>query len=154
MIASMTLHYLWWILALLLFAGEVLVPGFFLLWIGIAAAVMGLIMLVFPGLGLLAQAVLFAILAFASCMVWWRWLRPRLGRNDDPAADTLSRRGAQMIGRRYVLVEPIVNGRGKARVGDSQWLVEGPDLPLGAEVVVESVDGSTLKVCAATPDQA
>lgn len=150
MIASITMHYLWWILALLLFAGEVLVPGFFLLWIGIAAAVMGLVMLVFPGLGILAQAVLFAVLAFASCMVWWRWLRPRLGRNDDPATHTLSRRGAQMIGRRYVLVEPIVNGRGKARVGDSQWLVEGPDMPLGAAVEVEAVEGSTLKVRAVT----
>ena len=145
-IASIGMHYLWWILALLLFAGEVLAPGFFLLWIGIAAAVMGLVMLAFPGLGILAQAVLFAVLAFASCMVWWRWLRPRLGRNDDPAAQNLSRRGAQMIGRRYVLVEPIVNGRGKARVGDTQWLVEGPDMPRGVEVEVEGVEGSTLKV--------
>ncbi len=144
--ASIGMHYLWWILALLLFAGEVLAPGFFLLWIGIAAAVMGLVMLAFPGLGILAQAVLFAVLAFASCMVWWRWLRPRLGRNDDPAAQNLSRRGAQMIGRRYVLVEPIVNGRGKARVGDTQWLVEGPDMPRGVEVEVEGVEGSTLKV--------
>ncbi|MGB8636452.1 MAG: NfeD family protein [Rhodanobacteraceae bacterium] len=148
--ASIGMHYLWWILALLLFAGEVLAPGFFLLWIGIAAAVMGLVMLAFPGLGILAQAVLFAVLAFASCMVWWRWLRPRLGRNDDPAAQNLSRRGAQMIGRRYVLVEPIVNGRGKARVGDTQWLVEGPDMPRGAEVEVEGVEGSTLKVRAAS----
>mgnify|MGYP002712991941 CR=1 FL=1 len=149
MIASITMHYLWWIVALVLFAGEVLAPGFFLLWIGIAAAVMGLVMLVFPGLGILAQAVLFALLAFASCLVWWHWLRPRLGRNDDPAADMLSRRGAQMIGRRYVLVEPIVNGRGKARVGDSQWLVEGPDMPLGSAVEVEAIEGSTLKVRAA-----
>lgn len=148
--ASIGMHYLWWILALLLFAGEVLAPGFFLLWIGIAAAVMGLVMLGFPSLGILAQAVLFAVLAFASCMVWWRWLRPRLGRNDDPAAQNLSRRGAQMIGRRYVLVEPIVNGRGKARVGDTQWLVEGPDMPRGAEVEVEGVEGSTLKVRAAS----
>lgn len=150
MIVSIAMHYVWWILALLLFAGEVLAPGFFLLWIGIAAAAMGLVMLVFPTLGILPQAVLFAVLAFASCMVWWRWLRPRLGRNDDPAAHTLSRRGAQMIGRRYVLVEPIVNGRGKAKVGDSQWLVEGPDLPLGATVEVEAVEGSTLKVRAAS----
>ena len=30
------MHYWWWVLALLLIAGEVLAPGFFLLWIGIA----------------------------------------------------------------------------------------------------------------------
>ena len=43
----------------------------------------------------------------------------------------------------------IVNGQGKARVGDSLWLAEGPDLPAGAPVEVVGVDGSTLKVKAA-----
>jgi inner membrane protein len=51
-----------------------------------------------------------------------------------------------MIGQRYELIEAIVNGRGKARVGDGQWLVNGPDLPLGAIVEVVAVDGSTLQV--------
>ena len=54
-----------------------------------------------------------------------------------------------MIGQRYVLVEPIVNGRGKARVGDGQWLVSGPDLPLGSTVEVVAVEGTTLQVRAA-----
>ena len=54
-----------------------------------------------------------------------------------------------MIGQRYELIEPIVNGRGKARVGDGQWLVSGPDLPLGSTVEVIAVDGSTLQVRAA-----
>jgi len=55
-----------------------------------------------------------------------------------------------MIGQRYVLIEAIVNGRGKARVGDGQWLVTGPDLPAGAEVEVVGVDGALLKVRAVT----
>ena len=33
-------HYLWWIVALLLIGGEVILPGYFMLWIGIAAAAM------------------------------------------------------------------------------------------------------------------
>jgi membrane protein implicated in regulation of membrane protease activity len=33
-------------------------------------------------------------------------------------------------------------------VGDSQWLVEGPDLPAGATVEVVAVDGTTLRVVA------
>ena len=144
------LHYWWWVLALVLIAGEVLAPGFFLLWIGIAAAVMGIVTWVVPELGVIAQAVLFVILAFASCLCYWKFIRTRLARNDDPAARTLSRRGEQMIGQRYVLIEAIVNGRGKARVGDGQWLVAGPDLPVGAEVEVVGVDGVLLKVRAAT----
>ncbi|MGH8183053.1 MAG: NfeD family protein [Rhodanobacteraceae bacterium] len=143
------LHYWWWVLALVLIAGEVLAPGFFLLWIGIAAAVMGVLTWVVPGMDVLAQAIAFVILAFASCVFYWRFVRACLARNDDPAARTLSRRGEQMVGQRYVLIEAIVNGRGKARVGDGQWLVAGPDLPVGAEVEVIGVDGALLKVRAA-----
>ncbi len=140
------LHYWWWVLALVLIAGEVVAPGFFLLWIGIAAAMMGVIAWIVPGLGALAQAVLFVILAFASCAFYWRFVRMRLARGDDPVAATLGRRGEQLIGQRYVLVEAIANGRGKARVGDGQWLVEGPDLPAGTEVEVIGVEGTMLKV--------
>jgi len=61
----------------------------------------------------------------------------------------LNRRGARMIGQRYVLETAIVNGRGKARVGDGQWLVEGPDLPSGTTVEVIGVEGTALKVRAA-----
>lgn len=145
MFESIATHYLWWILALLLIAGEVLLPGYFLLWIGIAAAAMGVLVWLLPPLGLLLQAVLFALLAFAACVLYARLLRPRLERRE-PGSERLNRRGEQMIGQRYELVEPIVNGRGKARVGDGQWLVSGPDLPLGATVEVMAVEGTTLQV--------
>ncbi len=141
-------HYLWWILALLLIAGEVMVPGYFMLWIGLAAAAMGVVLWVVPSLGVLAQAVLFAVLAFAFCFVYARWLRPRVERRA-AGDERLNRRGEQMVGQRYELIEPIVNGRGKARVGDGQWLVSGPDLPLGTTVEVLAVDGTTLQVRAA-----
>lgn len=145
MFESIATHYLWWILALLLIASEVLLPGYFLLWIGIAAAAMGVLVWLLPPLGLLLQAVLFALLAFAACVLYARLLRPRLERRE-PGSERLNRRGEQMIGQRYELVEPIVNGRGKARVGDGQWLVSGPDLPLGTTVEVLAVEGTTLQV--------
>ncbi len=145
MFESIATHYLWWILALLLIASEVLLPGYFLLWIGIAAAAMGVLVWLLPPLGLLLQAVLFALLAFAACVLYARLLRPRLERRE-PGSERLNRRGEQMIGQRYELVEPIVNGRGKARVGDGQWLVSGPDLPRGATVEVLAVEGTTLQV--------
>ena len=145
---QLAVHYLWWILALLLIAGELLLPGYFLLWIGLAAAAMGVVLWVDPALGLLAQAILFGLLAFASCIGYARWLRPRLERRA-PGGERLNRRAEQLIGQRYELIEPIVNGRGKARVGDGQWLVSGPDLPLGSTVEVVAVDGTTLKVRAA-----
>ena len=142
---QVALHYWWWILALVLIALEVILPGYFMLWIGIAAGVTGLVMLVAPGLPLLGQALVFAVLAFLSCAVYWYGLRPKLMR-DEPGDALLNRRGEQKIGQRYVLAEAIVNGRGKARVGDSLWLVRGPDLPVGSMVEVVGVDGTTLLV--------
>ena len=140
----MAMHYIWWVIALGLIGAEVLVPGFFLLWIGIAAGAMGILTWLMPDLAALPQAVIFAVLAFASCFTYWRWLRKTY--LDDSGNSHLNRRGEQLIGKRYVLETAIAQGRGKARVGDSQWLVEGPDLPAGATVEVVAVDGTTLRV--------
>lgn len=148
MSAHIALHYVWWIIALVLIAIEVVAPGYFMLWIGIAAAAMGVVLWIVPGMSLLAQAIAFTLLAFASCAVYAVWLRPRL-RGREPSAERLNRRAEQMIGQRYVLAEAIVNGRGKARVGDGQWLVSGPDMPAGSTVEVTGVDGTTLRVRAA-----
>lgn len=138
-------HYLWWILSLVLIAGEVLAPGYFLLWVGLAAAAMGAALLVAPDLGLLAQAVLFGAFSFAFCYVYARWIRSAL-ESRSAGSEKLNRRGDQLIGQRYQLIEAIANGRGKAAVGDGQWLVSGPDTPAGAIVEVVSVEGSSLLV--------
>ncbi|WP_266158177.1 NfeD family protein [Dyella silvatica] len=148
MLFSVATHYLWWMLALLLIAAEVMLPGYFMLWIGIAAAVTGLLMLLAPDLSMPLQAVAFVVLAFLSCAAYWYGLRPKLQRSE-PGDAHLNRRGERLIGQRYVLIEAIVNGRGRARVGDGQWLVSGPDLPVGSTVEVIAVDGTTLKVRAA-----
>ena len=145
MFASIAAHYIWWIVALVLIAIEVVMPGYFMLWIGIGAAVTGVLVFIVPGLSMLIQSVLFAVLAFASCAAYWYGLRPTLHRNE-PGDVKLNRRAEQLIGNRYVLIEAIVNGRGTACVGDGQWLVSGPDLPLGSTVEVVAVEGTTLKV--------
>lgn len=142
---SLAAHYLWWIVALVLIAIEVIMPGYFMLWIGIGAAATGLLVLAMPGLPMLVQAIVFALLAFVSCAVYWYAVRPALqkGEHED---GRLNRRAEQLIGARYVLIEAIANGRGKAKVGDGQWLVSGPDLPVGSTVEVVAVEGTTLKV--------
>ncbi|RYD14214.1 MAG: NfeD family protein [Lysobacteraceae bacterium] len=137
-------NYGWWLLALVLVAAEMIAPGYFLLWIGIAAAVMGLVMLVVPGLPVLAQALAFALLSIAACLAYWKFVRPLAEqRNDQPL---LNQRGQRMVGRRVLVVEAIVNGRGKVGVGDGQWLAEGPDLPVGSEVEIVALQGTTFTV--------
>ena len=144
MLTNLTLHYGWWLLALVLVGAELLLPGYFMIWIGIAAAAMGLLLTFLPPLSVLAQAVLFAALALVSCLGYWKFVRTAI---DEPSEQPLlNRRAEQLIGRRYVLDVAIVNGQGKARIGDSHWLVEGPDLPAGTTIEVTGVDGATLKV--------
>ena len=144
MLIDLVSHYPWWIIALVLLIAELLAPGFFMIWISLAAALVGLAVLLLPSLGLLGQALLFVVLALASCYGYWRYVRPHMDRRSDQPL--LNRRGEQLIGQRYVLDSAIVNGRGKARVGDSLWLVEGPDLPAGSTVEVLGVAGTTLRV--------
>jgi hypothetical protein len=138
----------WWILAALFAGIEIVAPGVFFIWLGAAAALTGLVALVIPGLGWELEALVFAVLAAASVVYWRRRIRNSKG-GDDPAA-MLNRRGEQMIGRTAVLSEPIQNGRGKARIDDTVWRVEGADLPAGTPIKVTGVDGAILKVEAAT----
>ena len=58
----------------------------------------------------------------------------------------LDGRGEQMRGRDGVLAEAIVQGRGRMRIGDSLWPVQGPDLPAGSQVRVTAVQGIVLQV--------
>lgn len=137
-------HYGWWLLALALIAAEMVAPGYFLLWIGIAAAAVGVVVWVVPTAPALVQAILFAVFAIASCLLYWKFLRPVAERRDDQPL--LNRRGAQLVGQRFVVSEAILNGRGKIRVGDGEWLASGPDVPAGGEVEVVAVEGTTLTV--------
>ncbi len=148
-VTNLVASYGWWLLALLLIAAELVLPGYFLLWVGLAAAIMGLVMLVLPGLVFLAQAVLFALLAISVCFIYWKYIRPSAEQRDDQPL--LNRRGDRMIGRRVLVVDALVNGRGKVKVGDSEWLVEGDDCPAGTPVRVVAINGTTLQVVIDSP---
>jgi len=136
----------WWILAGLLLILELTAPAFFFLWLGIAAASVGLILLVFPSIGIETQLILFAIASIVSVVAWRKYRETRPFITDQP---NLNRRGHQYIGRTFSLKDPIVNGVGKVTVDDSTWKVKGPDLPAGTHIRVNGVDGVIFQVEAA-----
>jgi inner membrane protein len=140
---STLLFWHWWLLGLVLVVVEMVAPGFFLLWIGLAAGVTGLILFIAPGLGWEVQFVLFGVLALASVTGARYYVRRNPIGTDDA---TLNRRGSQYIGHTFNLDEAIVNGVGKLKVGDGWWRAQGPDLPAGERVKVVGVDGNMLKV--------
>jgi len=140
---STLLFWHWWLLGLVLVVIEMVAPGFFLLWIGLAAGVTGLVLFIVPGMGWQVQFVLFGVLALASVAAARYYVRRNPIRSEDA---TLNRRGAQYIGHVFNLDEAIVNGVGKVKVGDGWWRAQGPDLPAGSRVKVVGVDGNMLKV--------
>jgi membrane protein implicated in regulation of membrane protease activity len=58
----------------------------------------------------------------------------------------LNQRAVSMVGARGMVCEPIRNGQGKVRLGDTVWAAEGPDLPAGTPIVVHSVAGVRMIV--------
>jgi membrane protein implicated in regulation of membrane protease activity len=139
----------WWALGGLLVIVEAFAPGYLFLWYGAAAALVGLVLVLWPGLGLDVQLLAYAGLLIL-CTFGWRWYqRARPVVTDHP---DLNRRGAQYLGRRFRLVAPIVNGRGRIEVGDSSWVAAGPDLPAGRIVEVTGIEGALLQVQAAAPE--
>ena len=133
----------WWILAGVMLLVEVMAPSFYFLWLAIAAAAVGFVMLLVPGLDWQYQIIIFSGLSVSSIALFRRYQRHNPPATDQPA---LNRRGEQYIGRIFTLQEPITNRVGVLRVEDTTWRITGDDLPAGARVVVVGVDGVILKV--------
>ena len=133
----------WAAFALLLFAAETLAPGAFMLWLGFAAAAVFLVVLLIPGVPVLAQAAAFVVLGFVSIQVYRKWFRSRERQSDQPA---LNRRTAALVGRVVPLERAIVDGRGRVQIADAYWEVTGPDLPAGTHVRITGGDTMVLQV--------
>ena len=136
-------HWHWWVLGVILLVGEMLAPGVFLLWMGIAAGITGIVVLLVPEMDWRYQFLLFAVLAVISVLAARFYLKRRPIETDRPA---LNRRGQQYVGRTFTLAEAVENGRGKLHVDDTMWRITGPDLAAGQQVEVVGVDGVLLQV--------
>jgi len=133
----------WFALGVALAAVETVLPGAFFLWLGIAAFVTGLVKLIFGGLSWEGQAIVFGVCAVVSTIIWIVLWKRRPIDTDKPE---LNVRGERMIGRLLTLDEPITNGEGSAKVGDTMWRVRGPDFVRGTKVKVVHVEGTVLVV--------
>lgn len=133
----------WWVLAILLAGIEVFAPGAVFIWLGIGAAAVGALLLVIPALSWEFQLLAFAVFAVAALGGSRLLIRRIPIKTDDPG---LNRRAEHSIGRVLVLETAIVDGRGRAFVGDTLWTVEGRDLPAGEKVRVIGANGTILRV--------
>ena len=133
----------WIVLGLVLMGLELLAPGVFLLWLGLAAVLTGVLDAVFD-LSWQAAALVFAVLSVASVLAGRAVTRHP--EDEDEGPSPLNRRGHALVGRVFILETPIADGAGRIRVDDSSWRVVGPAAPAGASVRVVRVEGATLVV--------
>lgn len=132
----------WWALAAVLLVCEMMLPGVVFLFLAIGAATAGLLLLVATDVSLEIQLVVFAIVSVASAIALRRYLRGLQPRT----TTVLNARGDALIGKVFVLDEPILAGRGRIKLGDGSWIVTGPDMVAGAKVRVAAVSGTELRV--------
>ena len=136
----------WMVLGFVLLALEIVVPGVFLLWIGIAAIFTGALTLWLWDMawwGWEVQVIVFLVLALAAAYFGHRITDARQNDTDEPL---LNRRDAQLVGRTATLEEPIREGHGRIRIDDTLWRVKGPDALPGTRVRVISAGGGELVV--------
>jgi membrane protein implicated in regulation of membrane protease activity len=110
----------WLIFGIVLMALELLAPGVFMFWLGLAALLVGL-------------------LSFLINPSW------QLQSKSNPF---LNKRADALVGRVFTLEKPIIDGAGTVRIDDTIWRVAGPDAPAGSRVRIVQADGASLTVAA------
>lgn len=136
----------WWVLGIVLLILEVLMPGVFLVWIGVAAIITGALSLLLWEVGWWiwqVQWLVFAALSIAAVLVGRRLVLSNAKRTDEPF---LNQRAQSLVGRTATLEQPILEGRGRIRLDDTMWSVQGPDLPAGTRVRVVASSGRDLTI--------
>lgn len=135
----------WLVLGLALMVLELFNPGSYMLWLGLGAMLTALAAMLVPGLAPVWQFIAFGVLSLIAILGYREWRRrnPRVEASDQPL---LNQRAAQLVGQTHTLFEPIVDGRGRLKIGDAFWTVFGADLPAGTRVRIVATDGVSLTV--------
>ena len=136
----------WLIFGFILMALELLAPGVFMFWLGLAALLVGLLSFAI-NLSWQAQLLVFAVFAIAAVPLWRRVARGNSGVS--ASNPFLNKRTDAMVGRVFTLEKPIIDGSGTVKIDDTIWRVAGPDAPAGSRVRIVRADGASLTVAAA-----
>src|SRR5512132_2707054 len=142
MIDNLEPGWLWMIGGILLLIAEIIAPGFFLVFIGVAALATGAFTLLF-GMPLAFQLILFTIYALVAVMIGRKVYANQAADSSDPL---LNDRVARMVGKSVTVIETVDEHSGRVRVGDSEWSARGGPGRPGERVRITGVDGNCLLV--------
>lgn len=138
-------HWWWLIGGLVLLSAEMLIPGVYLVWIGLAALITGLLAFALP---VPAELASFAALSVGATLLGRGWYRNRPVVSSDPL---LNDRAAQLIGREVTVVERSGHDRLRVKVGDGIWTARGFAAEAGEQVRIIGYEGQVLIVKSVSP---
>lgn len=144
------MHIEWWhwvVGGILLVIAELAIPSFFVVWFGLGALLVGLLLLLLPDLALTVQLALWTLASLVMLVLWFRVFKPGFHKTRIGTAD------GEVIGEVGLLVGAVAPfERGRVRfqrpiLGSDEWvcLADRP-IAAGERVRVVAVEGSFLKV--------
>jgi membrane protein implicated in regulation of membrane protease activity len=139
----------WWhwvVAGIVLMLAELAVPAFFIIWFGIGAVLVGLVLAVAPGLSLTTQVVLWTAASIAMTVLWFRVFRT--DRHTTRSGQTGSVLGE--VGLLATPVAPFQPGRvrfQKPVLGAETWECRADEaIAAGERVRVLGVEGNYVQV--------
>lgn len=136
----------WLILCGLFMLMEIFTVTFFFLTWATAAAIMAVILLIWPTSSWQNQGLIFAVLSLLAIGFWWLFAR-HWQKNPNDQSGKLNNRGRALLGRTFILRRPIEQQYGQLHIDDSLWTIYcSEDLPAGTKVIVTDIDSLTLLV--------
>ncbi|MBK7135027.1 MAG: NfeD family protein [Rhodocyclales bacterium] len=140
----------WWhwaVLGIGLIIAELAVPAFFIVWFGLGALLVSVVVLVAPSLGLTAQLLTWTVASVAMVVIWFRIFKPGMHKTRIGMSDS------NIVGEIGMLtrdVEPYQKGQvrfQKPLVGSESWeCISDETIRSGERVKVLGIEGSFLKV--------
>lgn len=144
------MNILWWHWlagGLILIGLELFIPSFTIIWFGLGAVLVGIVLAVYPGFPLSAQLLTWTVVSALLTFAWFRYFNPRRDKTFSGSAQ-----GAVVgeIGLVIKAAGSFDKGRVKFHLpllGSDEWpcLADEP-LEVGDRVKVVEVEGHALKV--------
>lgn len=144
------MEFLWWhwiVLGIVVMLLELAVPAFFLIWFGLGAVVVGVLLAIFPGMTVAFQVIAWTLCSVSLIWLWFKVFKPHIYKTRAGLAK------GSLIGEIGLVTRDIrPYERGQIRLqkpilGEEVWeCMADEEIRIGERARVLEVEGNTLKV--------
>lgn len=137
----------WAILGIVLIGAELVIPAFVLVWFGLGALLVAILLALIPELSIIFQLLIWSAASIAAVFVWFKIFKPHHHKI------LIGRSSAQAIGEVGLLVADVAPFQKsqvrfqKPLMGSDVWeCIADETIKAGTRVKVVTVEGSLLKI--------